>query len=65
VEVLKLLGDDGLNLMTQLINNIVAWSSHAGAHKIQKHQGTRLHNSSGALLRLASPPFPSLRSACC
>jgi hypothetical protein len=24
VEVLKLLGDDGLNLMTQLINNIVA-----------------------------------------
>jgi hypothetical protein len=43
----------------------VAKSPHAGAAKIQKPQETQLRNSSGALPRLASPPFPSLRSALC
>jgi hypothetical protein len=39
--------------------------SPAGAAEIQKPQETRLRNSSEALPRFDSPPFPSLRSACC
>jgi hypothetical protein len=39
----------------------VAYSPHAGCDEIQKPQGTRLHNSSGELARLASPPFLPLR----
>jgi hypothetical protein len=41
----------------------MAYSPHAGGDKIQKPQGTQLRNSSGVLPRLASPPFPFLRSA--
>jgi hypothetical protein len=39
--------------------------AHAGAAEIQKPQRKRLRNSSGAVPRPASPPFPSLRSGCC
>jgi hypothetical protein len=46
---------------------LILWNNrpHAGAVKIQKPRGTRLRNSSGALPRLASPPFPSVRSPPC